>query len=59
MSIDDNNTFVLVKDSNGEKFLCPIKTIKRSDSSGIESFDDCLEEDVTGRYAGIINIKLS
>ena len=26
MSNNDNNTYVLVRDSNGENFLCPLNT---------------------------------
>jgi hypothetical protein len=54
---DDNNTFVLVKDSKGEKFFCPINAIKNPSSIRIEAIDDCVEEDVIGRYAGNINMK--
>ena len=57
MAKDDNDTFVAVKDSKGEKFLCPIKAIQNPSSAHIEAIDDCVEEDVIGRYAGNINTK--
>ena len=59
MSKNDSNTFVLVKDSKGEKFLCPIDAIQNSLFIDIEAIDDCIEEDVIGRYAGNIKVKPS
>ena len=59
MSKDDKNTFVSVKDSKGEKFLCPIDAIQNSSSIHIDEIDDCIEEDVIGRYAGNVKIKPS
>ena len=56
MSQSDSNAYVLVKDADGEKYLCPLKTIKAS-SVSVEDVDDCIEEDVIGRYAGNITIK--
>ena len=59
MSKDDKDTFVLVTNSNGERFICPINVIKNSSSTHIEAIDDCIEEDVIGRYAGNIKVKPS
>jgi hypothetical protein len=59
MAKKDNNTFIIVKDSEGEKFFCPINTNPDHLSDPIEVNDDCIEEDVAGRYAGNINIKPS
>lgn len=56
MSQNDSNAYVLVKDADGEKFLCPLKAMKSS-SVAVEDVDDCIEEDVIGRYAGNITIK--
>jgi hypothetical protein len=56
---NDRNTFVSVKDSKGEKFLCPIDAIQNSSSIRIDEIDDCIEEDVIGRYAGNVKIKPS
>jgi hypothetical protein len=50
---------MLAKNSKGEKFLCPIHAIHNSSSIQIDAIDDCVEEDVIGRYAGNINIKSS
>ncbi len=55
----DDTTFVLVKDKDGEKFLCPIKSRRSVSSKTIDLNDDCIEEDVVGRYAGNIKIESS
>ena len=57
MSKDDEKKFILVKDYKGEKFLCPIDAGQDPSSIRIDEIDDCIEEDVIGRYAGNINTK--
>ena len=57
MSKYENNKFVLVKDSKGERFLCPINVGQEPSSIRPDEIDDCVEEDVAGRYAGNINKK--
>ena len=59
MSKDDEKKFVLVKDSKGEKFLCPIDAGQDPSSIRIDEEDDCVEDDVIGRYAGNLKIKTS
>ena len=56
MSEGNSEAFVLVKDSTGEKFLCPLDTVRNSSSVNVDEIDDCVEEDVVGRYAGNIKI---
>ena len=57
MSKDDNQKYVLVKDGKGQKFFCTINAGEDPSSIRIDETDDCVEEDVIGRYAGNINIK--
>jgi hypothetical protein len=57
MSNNNSDTFVLVKDDSGEKFLCPLDTVKDVASPNSDDLTDCVEEDVVGRYAGNIKIK--
>jgi len=59
MSKDDEKRFVLVKDSKGEKFLCPIDAGQDPSSIRIDEEDDCVEDEVIGRYAGNLKIKTS
>ena len=55
----DDTTFVLVKDKDGERFLCPINSSRSVSTKTIELNDDCIEADVVGRYAGNINVESS
>jgi hypothetical protein len=54
-----DDTFILVKDSDGERYLCPIDAVRSDSTTGIDDIDDCVEEDVVGRYAGNIHVKTS
>jgi hypothetical protein len=52
---DAKKSYVLVKDSNGKTYLCPINPTWHSASVDLDEIDDCVEEEVVGRYAGNIN----
>jgi len=56
---DDKKSFVLVKDDKGDKFFCPIGSVQNASSNHIDANEECIEEDVVGRYAGNINKKHS
>lgn len=56
---DAENTFVLVKDSKGNNYLCPINANRDPLAGHPDEFDDCIEEGVAGRYAGNLNRKPS
>ena len=51
----DDTTFVVVKDKDGEGFLCPINSGRSASPKPLNLNEDCIEEDVVGRYAGNIN----
>ena len=57
MSEDSNETFVLVEDAEGDKYLCPLDTVKDISSVNADDLADCVDEDVVGRYAGNIKIR--
>ena len=59
MAKEDNGTFIILKNSKGDRFLCPINTNPDHLSDPVKVNDDCIEEDVACRYAGNINIKPS
>lgn len=59
MSKDNGDTYVLVKNSIGENYLCPINAIQNPSSIVNDEMDDCVEEDVIRRYAGNIKLKTS
>lgn len=59
MSKDNGDTYVLVKNSKGENYLCPINAIQNPSSIVNDEMDDCVEEDVIRRYAGNLKLKSS
>jgi hypothetical protein len=59
MSQDNENRFIWVKDPKGQKYLCPINATRKDRSIRLDADDDCIEEEVIGRYSGNIGIKPS
>ena len=53
----NNNTYVKLIDKNGRDYLCPIDDVKSRDAVSDQELDDCVENDVVGRYAGNIEIE--
>jgi len=49
-----NNTYFIVKNKHGEDYLCPLDRIRDRHALTDEEFDECVEKDVAGRYAGNI-----
>ena len=45
-------SYVLVKDSNKNEYLCPVTAGRRPAASKPDENDDCVEAEVAGRYAG-------
>ena len=56
MAKNTDNTFVLIRNSKGGKLLCPVDAHRNLSAKSIDANDDCVEEDVVGRYAGNITI---
>ena len=54
---DDKKPFVLVKNSKGDKFFCPFDDVQNASPDRVDENEDCIEEDVVGRYAGNIKTK--
>ena len=57
MTENNDETFVLVKDANGDNLLCPVDTVQDASSVNPDEIDDCVGEEVVRRYAGNIKIK--
>ena len=53
----DNNTYFKLKDKNGSDYLCPIDAVKNRNTVSDRELDDCVENDVVGRYGGNIEIE--
>ena len=52
---DIKNTYVMVRDSKGKKYLCPVNPTRPPATGDPDEIDDCVEAEVVGRYAGNIN----
>ena len=49
------HTYVLVKDSDDNEYLCPVTAGRNPAASKTDEVDDCVEAEVVGRYAGNLN----
>ena len=53
----NKDVWVRVKDDAGNEFICPLNALKDRRSATNEELDNCVDDAVTGRYAGNINIE--
>jgi len=49
-------TYVRVKDSKGNEFICAIDALKDIKHATDEELTDCVDDALVGRYAGNIDI---
>jgi hypothetical protein len=49
------DVWVRVKDETGNEFICPIDALKDRAKATTEALDECVDNAVTGRYAGNLN----
>ena len=54
---DNKEVWVKVKDSAGNEFICPMGALKDRKSATEQELDNCVENGVTGRFAGNINVE--
>lgn len=57
MATTKNNAYFLVRDKEGEEFLCPLETVKKRDAVTDGEMNDCVEKSVVERYSGNISIE--
>lgn len=50
-------TYVRVKDKAGNEFICPIDALTNVEEATEEQLDECVDNGVTGRFAGNIPIQ--
>lgn len=51
------DVWVRVKDDAGNQFICPLKALKDPQTATDEELDQCVDNAVTGRYAGNLEIE--
>ena len=54
---EKKDVWVRVKDDAGNEFICPLNALKDRKSATDEELDNCVDDAVTGRYAGNIDIE--
>ena len=57
MSSQSNDAYFKVKDEHGDSYLCPVGKVSDSNSISEDELEDCIGEEIIGRYSGNINIK--
>ena len=56
---ETEHSFFLVTDSEGNRYLCPMNATLDHSTGRLDEIDDCIEEEVVGRYAGNLKRKPS
>ena len=57
MATSTKNTYFIVKDRNGDDYLCPLNSVRDTSALTDEELDSCVERDVTERYSGNIKVE--
>lgn len=55
--IKKKDVWVRVKDDAGNEFICPLNALKDRKSATYMELENCVDDAVTGRYSGNIDIK--
>ena len=53
----NEETWVRVKDYEGNDFICPISALKERSQATEEELENCVDSATVGRYAGNINVE--
>lgn len=56
VTIMKEETYVQVKDSDGQDYLCPVTAATTSGAADRNDHSDCVEKDVTQRYSGNFSV---
>ena len=56
MAATKDETYFVVKDMNGDTYLCPLNAVKDRDLITEDEVDNCVERDIVERYSGNIDI---
>jgi len=56
MTNEQKDSFVRVKDGQGNEFLCPLAALKDIREASDEELDNCVDDATAGRYAGNIKV---
>lgn len=59
MDAINNRTYFVVRDKHGERYLCPIDSVKSRDAITADEPESCVEQDIVEPYSGNIDIEPS
>ncbi len=59
MAATTNETYFIVRDKNGESYLCPLNSVGDRDEVTADELESCVERDIVERYSGNIDIERS
>jgi len=51
------DVWVKVRDHAGNEFICPLDVLKNPETATEEELERCVDDAVTGRYAGNLDIE--
>ena len=51
------NTYFIVKDQQGDDYLCPLNSVRDKGALTDDELDNCVEKDIVERYSGNIDIE--
>ena len=57
MAISKDESYFVVKDKDGDEYLCPLSHVGNRHAITEDEMDDCVERDIVERYSGNINIE--
>ena len=57
MNDSKNNVYVHKKSKDGQDILCPVDDTGEKIAKPVDELEDCVEQDVVGRYAGDISVR--
>ena len=57
MTTFNNETYFVVRDKNGDDYLCPLNSVRNKEKITDDELGSCVEKDVAERYSGNIDIE--
>ena len=57
MAATKDETYFVVKDMNGDTYMCPLNAVKDRDLITEDELESCVERDIVERYSSNIDIE--
>ena len=57
MAANTNDKYFVVRNENGETYLCPFNSVRNRDAITDNELESCVERDIVERYSGNIDIE--